>query len=436
MIVIDKTDAAFAPLAYYNRRQDGGYMTGIVKRRYAIKHDGTVEAYPKDRQPAVDGDITYGDDLGQSVRYPSDIPDYKPLVDVVVNGHACAPRDQTVERLTPAIEVAGRRKELAVFGDRVWELARDGTWYITEPEPFARMPLRWEKSFGSIYDMRNPSGKGGDADPLSDPNDPEYPLPNIEDPAALIRDPWDSPEPVNFGAIPPWWQPRDRKYGTRDMFWATFRAPKLPRDHDARYHNAAPDDQQFEWLAGNETIVCENMDPDQPTRRVQLPGLRPRLFYVPRDDPARDLREVPMGFDTVIVDLDAGELTLVWRGSFTHPYNVVDEDIAYTYLNEEPVDRPPVSRERYQELFEQEIPQYEKAFEVLNISGDGVHEQIFGPIVEQAVKTLTELGADEALIKEVKETKNADELFEFAKNQSKKMEKEIRAMLDEIGGTS
>jgi hypothetical protein len=52
------------------------------------------------------------------------------------------------------------------------------------------------------------------------------------------------------------------------------------------------------------------------------------------------------------------------------------------------------------------------------------------------VKTLTELGADEALIKEVKETKNADELFEFAKNQSKKMEKEIRAMLDEIGGTS
>jgi hypothetical protein len=434
MIVIDKTDAAFAPLALPKPRAKGGHITFIIKRCYTIQSDGTLSSYAKDDQPTVDGDKQYADDLGPAVRHPSDIPDYKPMVDVVVNGHACAPEGTEVQQLTAAIEVAGRRKELHVFGDRFWQVDRDGTWYMTDPAPFARMPLRWEKAYGSLYDMRNPIGKGGDADPLSDPNDPDYPLPNIEDPNELIRHPSDQPAPANFGAIPVHWQPRDQKYGTRDMFWANFRAPKLPHDHDPRYHNAAPDDQQFESLFGNEFIRCENMDPSQPFRRIQLPGTRPRLFYVPRDDAARDLREISVALDTVVVDLDSGEATLVWRGAMHHTYDWVDAEIAYIYLNEEPVDESPRSRETYQELFEKEIPDYEYAFEIANNSGEKMHNQLFGPVQEQIIKTLQEVEADESVIEEFRQTSDAEEIFNLAKKKSDDMSEEIRKMLKDLGG--
>lgn len=432
MIIIDKTDATFAPVVYPHPRKDGGKIVALVKRRYTIESDGTLTAYPKDQQPAVDADLLYEDDLGRSVRFPSDMPEYKPMVDVVVNGHACPPRGNRVQRITPAVEIVGRRKELAVFGDRYWELARDDTWYITEPEPFTQMPLRWENAYGSIYDMRNPMGKGGDADPRSDPNDPEYPLPNIEDPNNLIRHPEDSPAPVNFGAIPEYWQSRANKFGTRDMFWATFRAPEPPRDHDERYYNAAPDDQQFEHLTGDETILLENMDPDEPFKRLFLPGMRPRLFYVLREDAARELCEIPLGFDTVVVDLNDREVTLVWRGCLYHGYNWVNEAFAFAYLNEERVDRPPVSRERYQELFEEELPQYEHIFEALDISSEKMQGKVYAPVVEQIVATLQEVGASEELIAEFQKGEDAETMLEKAKTKSDELAKEIQDMIDEL----
>ncbi len=432
MIVIDKTQANFAPISLPTARGAGGSITNVIKRRYMIKRDGSVDPYTKDNQHPIDGDIHYKDEIGRSVRHPSDIPEHKPLVDLVINGQACAPSGSTTDRLKVAFELAGFRKELAVSGDRYWKQTDDGSWYISDPEPFARMPVRWEKSFGSLYDMRNPMGKGGDADPQSDPADPDYPLPNVEDTDNLITDPLDSPDPANFGAIPPYWQSRDKKYGTRDMFWATFRAPELPRDHDLRYHNAAPDDQQFERLRGDETIVFENMDPEQPTKRVQLPGTRPRLFYVPRDDAARELREIPIAFDTIVADLDVDEMTLVWRGVLRHSYTSVQEDIAYMYLQEEPITQRPVSREHYQKLFEKEIPQYERVFDALNMSGERMHNQIFGPIVEQIVKSLEEVEADEALIGEFRQAETAQELLDLAEKKSHELGEQIQTMLKNL----
>jgi len=436
MIIIDKTDACFAPVHLPYRYKDGGKINAIVKRQYTIQADGTLKAYPKDQQPRPDADVPYQDDLGRSIRHPSDVVEYKPLIDLIVNGHACAPRGTATTRMNVAVALAGWRKELTVFGDRYWLVARDGTWYMTDPAPFEQMPLRWEKSFGSMSDFRNLMGKGGDVDPQSDPEDPVYPLPNIENPNALIAEPWDSPDPVNFGAIPQHWQSREQKAGTRDMFWATFRAPDPPRDQDSRYYNAAPDDQQFDSLIGNETIYFENMDPDDPFKKIILPGMRPRLFYTTREDAARELREIPLGFDTIVVDLDVQAVTLLWRGSLEHPYEWINESLSYMYLNEEPVDEAPTSRDRYQKLFEEEIPQYEKIYEILDISGEKMQNQIYGPVVDQIVKALKEVEADEKTIADFQQGQSMDDMLQMAKTKSEDLAANIRKMLDDLGGAA
>jgi hypothetical protein len=116
-----------------------------------------------------------------------------------------------------------------VLGDRVWVGSPPNRSAISNPIPFSKMPLVYERAFGgtapvnidrdTIVDIRdpiNPRGKGFDAEPLASamcyslkapkgfPAYPKVPraLPNLEDPRNLIARWEDTPDPVGWATTP------------------------------------------------------------------------------------------------------------------------------------------------------------------------------------------------------------------------------------------
>jgi hypothetical protein len=128
------------------------------------------------------------------------------------------------------LTVGSERRELLVFGDRVWLGDDPKRATISQPRPFDCMPLLYERSFGgtaavnidsrSVLDIThpiNPRGRGFDPRPQAEglckmlrapkgfPALPPGPraLPNIENPRAPIARWQDAPDPVGWAPAPP-----------------------------------------------------------------------------------------------------------------------------------------------------------------------------------------------------------------------------------------
>jgi hypothetical protein len=80
-----------------------------------------------------------------SIRYDTDFVLAKQTTDVIVNGAAHAPRGTALRQLDVSLRVGDIRKNVRVFGNRFWGV---GAAWITAPEPFESMPLRFEHAFG------------------------------------------------------------------------------------------------------------------------------------------------------------------------------------------------------------------------------------------------------------------------------------------------
>ncbi|MBI4954624.1 MAG: DUF2169 domain-containing protein [Myxococcales bacterium] len=148
--------------------------------------------------------------------------------ELIVLGAAYPAQGATATERTVGLSVGSFAHELAVFGDRQWQRAPDGSLRISRPQPFARMPLGYAEAFGgrmavlvdadSYWEVRdpfNPLGRGFDPEPQvaglgqalgCPPGYPSYPttrsLPNVEDPRALIRHPDDRPVPASWATVP------------------------------------------------------------------------------------------------------------------------------------------------------------------------------------------------------------------------------------------
>jgi hypothetical protein len=115
---------------------------------------------------------------------------------------------------------------------------------------------------------------------------------------------------VGFGFTSPHWQPRARYAGTYDEAWNKTRKPLLPRDFDRRFFNAAaPGLVASSHLKGGEPVIIANASP------------KGRLaFSLPRQTPpAVTIRmggsiAPELHLDTVILDTDAHQVLLRWRG--------------------------------------------------------------------------------------------------------------------------
>src|SRR5205823_8308607 len=90
----------------------------VVKATFDIGRDGRC-ARAEEQLPLNVGGEPWGDPETSSYKYEPEVAFMKPATDVVLVGHAYAPRAGTTE-LRVAFRAGPLTKEAVVFGDRTW----------------------------------------------------------------------------------------------------------------------------------------------------------------------------------------------------------------------------------------------------------------------------------------------------------------------------
>ena len=260
MEVINSTPYAMERVVIFDKQ---GNETLLV----AIK--ATYDFFPGTTQlaavqtPIVHADEYLGDELTTSIRVASDLLPTRPTTGVTVFGNAVS-TEGPVTSMQVGVRVGDLTRLAIVKGDRL------GFGQINHPQPFETLPLIWENSFGGFDSSNsnpskhdalqdNPIGKGFVASASKLSLD-EIPLPNIEDPDALLEGARRGGRAVGFGPIPPAWLARRQYAGTYDDHWQKERMPLLPEDFDDRFLQCAPATlTASQYLSGKESITLLGM---------------------------------------------------------------------------------------------------------------------------------------------------------------------------------
>ncbi|GJG86587.1 hypothetical protein tb265_17680 [Gemmatimonadetes bacterium T265] len=278
----------------------------VVRATFDVLPDGSTQPAAEQPPPLLDGAFR-GDPATSSLVYEADLIYDKQRTDVLLNGHAYAPRGAAAAESLVMLRVGALSKTLRITGDRVWEDSVVGP-VLTEPQPFTHMPITYERAFGG-FDTLPPDPK----DHRMEPRNPvgtgfvvrrEHligrPAPNVELP--------DRPgAPAGFGAIASFWQPRQRYAGTYDDAWMRDRMPLLAEDFDEQYFQCAPEDQQTRgFLRGGEAVELTNLTPGGRSA-FALPRVHPSFVtHFGRETVAHGGR-----LHTVILEPDGPRVTLV-----------------------------------------------------------------------------------------------------------------------------
>ena len=195
----------------------------IAKATFRIEPTGTA-LETQDPVPLFEDDEKT--ELGLMPR--DNLPRADSAFEVILLGAARAPDNRLVPAMNVALQVGTHRKQLRVFGDRVWQETPPDGHRISVPGPFTRMPLTYERAFGGcaevlldadspalVVDPVNPYGRGLNvarkAEQLAEAlyTADGYPvydrarsLPNVEDPDHLIADWDDAPPPACWATVP------------------------------------------------------------------------------------------------------------------------------------------------------------------------------------------------------------------------------------------
>jgi hypothetical protein len=244
-----------------------------------------------------------------SLRWPGDFAPVKRKVDVMLVGHAYAPRGEPVTSLVSRLTVGALTKSVRVIGDRVWTLNKASQPDVGAPAPFIRMPLRYERA---ALSADNPVGV--------DPHAPAV----LAVPARPNLEPLDGGATACFGPIAPTWRARRKLLDEAATFWAygiardpESGAPPLgpaPPKFDFTFFNAAPPDQQIDMLTPGTPIELENLDPDHPVLQTRLAPMKPQVFRVPAPGEKGRVEEIILRCDALWIDTDRGVCVLTWRG--------------------------------------------------------------------------------------------------------------------------
>jgi hypothetical protein len=197
-----------------NTPTGGPCIALLAKRTYVLDAYGSVGVPAKEQAPLRPQAIYDGDANGLLLADTEAWP-YKLRTDIVVHGHVHAHGTRRV--VDAAVVVGGMRRDLRVSGDRRCTRAANGAVLFSEPEPFDKMPLGYDRAYGgydhgseamvpNLFDLlgdsvatgsdpkmyslccypRNRHGRGYRLASSSTPLD-DVLLPNIEDPADLLR---------------------------------------------------------------------------------------------------------------------------------------------------------------------------------------------------------------------------------------------------------
>jgi hypothetical protein len=295
----------FAAERTFARDRDGAeVLLVVVKATFAIGPDGALrvadEQIPVARVPRH-----LGDPDSSSLLHDADFALARGSTDVLVVGHAHALQGKPAIAVEARVRIGAWQKRLLAVGDRRWERGMTG-WRLTDPEPFTRMPLVYERAFGGREHAVNPVGLGfaPSATDLAG-----QAAPNLEDPSDLLRAPDQRPRPMSFGPIAREWPERRRLAGTYDERWRRERRPLVPEDFDAAFWQSAPPDQRVS-LHGGEPVELTGLHP-RGVLRFELPRIqasfRTRLG-------GRYVEHAP-SLHTVIFEPDEDRLVLVFQSA-------------------------------------------------------------------------------------------------------------------------
>ncbi|AUX42808.1 uncharacterized protein SOCE26_042420 [Sorangium cellulosum] len=224
----------------------------------------------------------------------SDRVPYRQYVDVTALGHAAAPGGRPVAEMNVRFAlvqrgVPGLDKTVRVVG------RRKGPGEA--PEPFARMPVVYERAAGGVGVPENPVGCGErDGD-----------LPNVLDPA-------DPQKPAGFGPLAATWPARSRRLPAGARAGLDAEVMEVPGAFDWSYFQCAPRDQWVAALQPGAVVVLEGFHPERPRVQSALPDARVAGAVYGLDDADPDA-PTPLVFhaDGLHVDADWLHCTITWR---------------------------------------------------------------------------------------------------------------------------
>jgi hypothetical protein len=287
----------------WRSRPDRWTLTVVCKGTYTLAPGEATLAPEQD--DVNDRDNHWDDDPRRSVYAPSDLAPFKPRADVMLVGHAFAPRSELVRSLSARMRVGEMEKAIEVVSPRVW--TREGE--LREGPRWSKLPIRWEYAAGG-QSTWNPVGVSPTAPPDAYG---QLLLPNLQPPGLRAQQWSDLFVPIGLGPVASSWRLRREKLGRRAEGWSDENWPQIPLDDDfdGEFFQAAPPDQQIETLHDDEAIVLEYLHPDHPHLATKLPGLHPHAFV---DVPGLAPHDLVMTADTLWIDTDRGLCTVTWRG--------------------------------------------------------------------------------------------------------------------------
>ena len=113
-----------------------------------------------EQEPLNETDSHWNDDAARSLSSAADLAPAKPRADVIVVGHAFAPGGRPTRSLVARVVIEGVSKAVEVWADR--SVGPDERVY--EGQPFARMPLRYERAAGGPGTCGEGDGSSEDED--------------------------------------------------------------------------------------------------------------------------------------------------------------------------------------------------------------------------------------------------------------------------------
>lgn len=296
------------------------WLLVVVKGTFALPRSGEPVCLHPEQLPLVEADTFSGQPGLSAPLLEADFALHKRACDVLLLGSAHAPDRRPVQRLPVRLQVGPLVKRCEVVGDRVWEAGLTGI-RATPPEAFVTMPVSYDFAFGGVDQesddpaehgafLQNPVGRGF-RQQLKNAWVDGKPLPNTEEPGVPVDEPTGSYRPMAFGPLGRGWQQRACFAGTYDQHWQDHVFPFLPADFDARFHQAAPADQQIPPPRGALEVVLTNFTADG-LRRFMLPHFEAPVQVVPH----RGEREHLQGtLDTIVFEPDHERFTLCWRAA-------------------------------------------------------------------------------------------------------------------------
>jgi hypothetical protein len=202
-----------------------------------------------------------GYDDGPGVQAPTDLAPFKPLVDLLVVGHAFAAREEPPRPIVARVAVGEIDKSLELGVESRLDVDAGGAG-----------PVR----------LRLPRDVGGDV------------------------------EVPGLGPLPETARARRERLGRHAGSWSSTELGErpLPEEIDPAFFNTAPRDQRLQLLREDAVIALDHLHPTQPRVATKLPGIRARAF----SETEQGVADVRMAADTLWIDADRGVATVTWRG--------------------------------------------------------------------------------------------------------------------------